>query len=74
MKSIFIFKFKSYYALNTCVDSFKRKNSSITGQKQLLNNINIEEVNKKMKSKVTDKKSFENKLRNSLPSLTKYKK
>jgi hypothetical protein len=37
--------------MNTCHDSFKKKNSFITGQKQLMNNINIEEKKKKNNSK-----------------------
>jgi hypothetical protein len=37
--------------MNTCHDSFKKKNSFITGQKQLMNNINIEEKKSKNKSK-----------------------
>jgi len=63
--------------MNTCQDSFRKKNSFITSQKRLLNNINIVENNKKMMSKEIEKKTFTETFKvkkNSFPSLTKTKK
>jgi len=73
----FILFIYSFYAMNTCQDSFRKKNSFITSQKRLLNNINIVENNKKMMSKEIEKKTFTETFKvkkNSFPSLTKTKK
>lgn len=49
--------------MNTCADSFRKKNSFITSQKGLLRNINIVEDNKKMLIKQAQKNSFGDKYR-----------